>query len=229
MTANVRRYVVVVGMLLVTAGLSWTLARSQSEEYDVMLKELPTVIGPWQGRDEALKRPDLVYAVLETSSVLSRVYRNSQAEDEVVDLLITYFRKGHRGFHPPEVSFLAGGNTIVEARTVSIPRRVGNGPPSVEVNMFLGRTPGGEILFLYWFIAGERSMASYYKSSAYLVWDAIRQRPTSASMVRLALPLVNGDVERTMGTAETFIGDLRPLLPRYLVEGRRPELRGRTR
>jgi len=216
-------------MLLVAAALSWAVTRSQSEEYDVILKELPTVIGPWEGRDQELKKLDLVYAVLETRSVLSRVYRNVQAGDEEVDLLITFFKKGHRGFHPPEVSFLAGGNTIVEAGIVAIPRRIGNRPPAVEANMFRGRTSSGEVLFLYWFIAGERSMASYYKSSAYLVWDAIRQRPTSASMVRLALPLVDGDVERTMGTAEKFIGDLLPLLPQYLVEGRRPALGGRPR
>ena len=72
-------------------------------------------------------------------------------------------------------------------------------------------------------------MPSYYRSSAYRIWDAMWRRPTSASMVRVALPLVNGDVERTMATAEKFIGDLRPLLPRYLVEGRRAEPRERTR
>jgi EpsI family protein len=221
--------VVVAGMLAVAAALSWAVARSEREEHDVRLRELPTVIGPWHGRDEELKKPDLVYAVLETSSVLSREYRNAQAGEERVDLLITYFRQGHRGFHPPEVSFVAAGNRIVETGIVSLPRRVGDGLPSMEANMFRGRTSSGEVLFLYWFISGERSMASYYKSSAYRVWDAIWRRPASASMVRVALPLVDGDVERTMATAEKFIGDLRPLLPRYLAEGRRAEPRDRTR
>jgi EpsI family protein len=228
MTAGVRRYVVVGGMLLATAGLSWALTRSEHEEHDVMLSELPIVIGPWHGRDEALKKPDLVYAVLETTSVLSRVYRNPEAGDERIDLLITYFRKGHRGFHPPEVSFVAAGNRIVEARTVSIAGGR-DGLPSMEANMFRGRTPAGEVVFLYWFIAGGRSMASYYKSSAYRVWDAIRQRSSSASMVRVALPIRNGNLDTTMATAERFIHDLQPLLPRYLAEGRRPDPRERTR
>ena len=72
-------------------------------------------------------------------------------------------------------------------------------------------------------------MPSYYRSSAYRIWDAMWRRPTSASMVRVALPLVNGDVEGTMAMAEKFVGDLQPLLPRYLVERRRAEPRERTR
>ncbi|MEX2222891.1 MAG: exosortase C-terminal domain/associated protein EpsI [Candidatus Rokuibacteriota bacterium] len=225
-TGTGRRYVVVAGLLVVTTALSWVLARSAREDHDVRLQELPTVIGPWRGRDEALKKPDLVYAVLETSNVLSREYRNAGGGEERVDLLITYFRQGHRGFHPPEVSFVGAGNRIVQAGIVSIPRGAGDGVPRLEANMFRGRTSSGDVLFLYWFISGERSMASYYKSSAYRVWDAIWRRPSSASMVRVALPLVNGDLERTMAAAEQFIGDLRPLLPRYLVEARRGESPG---
>jgi hypothetical protein len=74
----------------------------------------------------------------------------------------------------------------------------------MEANVFRGRTSTGGVLFLDWFISGERSMA-------------------------IALPFVNGDVERAMATAEQFVGDLRPLLPRHLVEGRRAEPRERAR
>lgn len=70
------------------------------------------------------------------------------------------------------------------------PRR---GPTELEANMFRGRTSGGEVLFPYWFITGGRPMASYCRSSAYRVWEAIWRRPASASMVRVALSIRNGD------------------------------------
>ncbi|MGH7209356.1 MAG: exosortase C-terminal domain/associated protein EpsI [Nitrospiraceae bacterium] len=212
------RYYIVMGMLLVSALVSWSLARMQSEGYEVRLKEFPMTMGLYRGRDVELKREDIVYAVLETTSVLSRVYENSNAKGEVVDLLLTYFERGHRGFHPPEVSFVASGNTIIRAGIVRIPLGNGESAPQLEANMFLGKTPTGEVLFLYWFGIGEQLMASYYKGSAYLLWSNLLQRPRAASMVRLALPVVNGDLERTMATAKEFIRQVVPVLPEYLTE-----------
>lgn len=213
-----RRYYVVIVMFLVSALLSWELARSQWEEYEARLSELPMTIGSWQGRDVELKRAERVYAVLETSVMLSRVYKNSSTRSERVDLLVTYFKRGHRGFHPPEVSFVASGNTIIKSGTVRIPLGDGVNAPQLEANMFLGRTPAGEELFLYWFGIGERWMASYYKGSAYLLWNTLLRRPSPASMVRVALPVVNGDLEKTMGAAREFIRQLMLVLPEYLKE-----------
>ena len=217
------RYYIVIGMLLVSSLVSWSLVRMRPEGYEVRLKEFPTTVGAYQGRDVELKREDLVYAVLETTAVLSRVYENSNAKGEVVDLLVTYFERGHRGFHPPEVSFVASGNTIVRSGIVRIPLGNGERASQLEANMFLGNTPTGEVVFLYWFAVGEQLMASYYKGSAYLLWSSVLRRPRPASMVRVALPVVNGDLEKTMATAEEFIRQLVPVLPEYLTE--RPRTR----
>lgn len=205
-------------MLLVSAVLSWSLARSQGEGYEVRLSEFPMTIGSYSGRNVEMKREDVVYAVLETTAVLSRAYESSNAKGEVVDLLVTYFQRGHRGFHPPEVSFVASGNTIIKSGIVHIPLADGENALRLEANMFVGKTPNGEVLFLYWFGIGERLMASYYKGSAYLLWSTLLQRPSAASMVRVALPVVNGDLEKTMAAAREFIRQIVPILPEYLTE-----------
>ncbi len=213
-----KRYYIIIGMLLVSVVLTCSLERSRGEGYKVRLKEFPMSISTWQGRDVELKKLELVYAVLETTSILSRIYENSRARGEVVDLLVTYFERGHRGFHPPEVSFVAQGNTIIKSGIVHIPLADGANAPGLEANMFLGKTPIGEVLFLYWFGIGDRSMASYYKGSVYLLWNTLLQRPTTASMVRVSLPLVNGDFERTMLTARGFIRQIVPMLPKYMTQ-----------
>lgn len=213
-----RRYLVVIGLLGVSAMLSWNLAGSRPGGQGTRLDKFPMVIGSWQGRDVGLSNMDVVYAVLETSAVLQRVYENSNAKGEVVDLLVTYFQKGHRGFHPPEVSFVASGNVITKSGIVRLPLAGGEGAPQLEANMFLGKTPSGEQLFLYWFGIGDHWMAGYYRGTAYLLWNTLLQRPSSASMVRLALPVVNGDLKRTMATATEFIRQIVPVLPEYLTE-----------
>lgn len=205
-------------MLLVSAVFGWALARSQAEGYQVRLHEFPMTIGSWKGRDVELNRADRVFAVLETSALLHRVYANPDASGEIVNVLVTYFERGHRGFHPPEVSFVASGNTILKSGVVRIPLSDGVNAPQLEANMFLGRTPTGHVLFLYWFGIGDRLMASYYKGSAYLLWNAILQQPGPASMVRVAIPMPNDDLDKTMGTAREFIRQVVPVLPEYLTE-----------
>lgn len=215
--ARRRRYAVVIGLLAVSAALSLWLARPGQEDYEVRLREFPLTLGEWTGRNVDLRKPDLVYGVLETSAVLSRVYRHA-GDGETVDLLVTYFEHGHRGFHPPEVSFVAGGNTIIRSGFVPIALGDGADSPPVETNMFLGATPAGQVLFLYWFGIGDRWTASYLKGSMQLLVNAMVRRPSAASMVRIAVPVTSGDVERTMATARQFIRLILPLLPEYLTE-----------
>ena len=215
--ARRRRYAVVISMLAVSAALSLWLARAGQENYEVRLREFPLTVAEWRGRNVDLGKPDMVYAVLETSAVLSRVYRHS-GDGETVDLLVTYFEHGHRGFHPPEVSFVAGGNTIIRSGLVPIALGDGAGSSPLEANMFLGATPAGQVLFLYWFGIGDRWTPSYVKGSAQLLWNAMRRRRSAASMVRIAVPVTGGDVERTLMTAERFIRLILPLLPEYLTE-----------
>jgi hypothetical protein len=104
------------------------------------------------GRDVELGKLDMVYAVLETSAVLSRVYRRPR-EGDTVDLLVTYFERGHRGFHPPEVSFVAGGNRIIRSGLVRVTLSDEAGSPPLEANMFSGgdadRTGGLPVLVRY--------------------------------------------------------------------------------
>lgn len=222
-----RRYYIVIGMLLVTALLSWALARSRSTVYEVRLSKFPMSLGSWRGRNVELRGIDRVYAVLETTTLLTRVYENSNAKGEAVDLLVTYFEKGHRGFHPPEVSFVASGNTIIKYGIVRVPLADGKNVPYLEANMFLGKDSTREVLYLYWFGIGERLMASYYKGSLFLLWDNLLQRSSPASMVRLALPVITGDLEKTMATAREFIRQIVPILPEYLTE--RPRIGSLTR
>ena len=212
-----RRYAVVIGMLAVSAAFSLWSVGTRQEDYEVRLREFPLTVGEWRGQDVVLAKPDMVYAVLETSAVLSRVYRRP-GEGDTVDLLVTYFERGHRGFHPPEVSFVAGGNTISRSGLVRVGLGDSGGSPRLEANMFLGTTPTGQELFLYWFGIGDRWTASYLKGSVQLLWNAVWRRRSAASMVRIALPVAGGDVERTLATAQQFTRLILPLLPAYLTE-----------
>jgi EpsI family protein len=212
-----KRYRITVGLLLASALVSWGLALSQAVGYGVRLDELPMTLGAWEGAPDRSTRLDLLQAVLETSTVLERTYVKRGGGGDRLALLVTYFERGHRGFHPPEVSFVASGHTIVRADHVAVLLSDDPSGPRLAANRFLGRTPTGEVLFLYWFGVGDEAMASYYRAFLVRLWDAVLQRPRPASMVRVALPVME-DVERTMATATEFVRLLVPVLADYLVE-----------
>lgn len=213
------RYFYVIGMLLITAILSWKLFGSQPQSYEIRLDEFPLTIGAWQGKKNEMDNLDLVYAVLETKTILSRVYVNSKAENKIVDFFVTYSEKTSRGFHPPEVSYVAQGRRIVKAGIEHIPLAKGENAPMLETNMFLGEdSKGRKSLYIYWFGIGDRLMANYYKSSLYLLWDTMRGKTPPAFMVRVALPLVNNNFDETMVVATDFIQQIVPILPEYLTE-----------
>ena len=212
------KYFFVIGMLLITAPLSWVLLKSQPRPYKIRLDEFPLTIGSWQGEDIKLNKRKLVYAVLETKTILSRLYVNSEAKNEVTDLLIIYSKRTQRGFPPPEISFVARGRTIIKSGIEYIPLSNKESAPKLEANMFLGKTPNGKVLFLYWFGIGDRLMANYYKSSLYLLWDTIKGKNVPTTMVRVALPLVDDDFDKTMAVATGFIRQIVPILPEYITK-----------
>ncbi len=213
------KYFIVIGLFLVTIFVSRELLYTPLRAYEIRLDEFPLTIGSWEGRDSALGHSlALIHAVLGTKAVLPRLYVNTEAEGQWIDLFVTYSEKDHRAFHPPAVSFIAAGGTIIKSGIEYIPLLNREKVPELRINMFLGKTPEGKVIYLYWFGIGDRLMANYYLSALYLLWDTIRGIDSPISMVRVAIPLIDGDFEKTMEVATGFIQQIVPLLPEYLVE-----------
>ena len=213
------KYFIVIGLFLVTVFFSRELLYAPPRVYEIRLDEFPLTIGSWEGQASELSASiERIHAVLGTKAVLPRLYINSEAENQVIDLFVTYSEKDHRAFHPPGVSFVAAGNTIIKSGIECIPLLDREKVPELRVNMFLGKTPHGKIIYLYWFGIGDRLLANYYLSALYLLWDTIRGVDSPISMVRVAIPLIDDDLEKTMEVATGFIQQIVPLLPEYLVE-----------
>ena len=72
-------------------------------------------------------------------------------------------------------------------------------------------------LVLYWYQSHRRVVASEYWGKVYTVLDSVRYHRTDAAMVRIIVPIPDGDDGRAAEEqATTFAQALFPLLPGHL-------------
>ena len=60
-------------------------------------------------------------------------------------------------------------------------------------------------LVLYWYQSRDRVVASEYKAKFFVVADALRYNRTDTALVRVVVPVVDGDVENSQKAAVDFV------------------------
>jgi EpsI family protein len=71
-------------------------------------------------------------------------------------------------------------------------------------------------LVLYWYQTATRIIANEYTAKVYTVLDGIRYRRSDTSLVRIVVPIANGDVQQAQKTAMNFIENVYPELAPHL-------------
>ncbi len=71
---------------------------------------------------------------------------------------------------------------------------------------------------MYWYQAHGRIVASEYWGKFYLVYDALRLNRTDAALVRITVPVMNGDEAtaqaRALSFAKQITGEVDQIIPR---------------
>ena len=78
-------------------------------------------------------------------------------------------------------------------------------PDPIEVNRYVVGKGDQKSLVLYWYQSRDRVIASEYKAKFYVVADALRYNRTDTALVRVTLPIVDNNVERSQKAAIDFI------------------------
>jgi EpsI family protein len=166
------------------------------------LESVPRQIAGWQWeQSEMLDSATL--AGLKPTSYISRSY---QRQGERMGLFVAYFatQRGGDSIHSPKNCLPGSGWEIWRAGSLRIPVD----GRMVTINNDSINNGERRLLMLYWYESGKRITASEYLGKFLLIRDAIVDRRTEASLVRLILPDQKGMQEQ--GAA--FAADLIPKL-----------------
>ena len=71
-------------------------------------------------------------------------------------------------------------------------------------------------MVLYWYQSRDRTIASEYAAKAYLIADAIRLNRTDTALIRIAVPVINDNVDAALQSALASARDLFDPLRRLL-------------
>jgi EpsI family protein len=175
------RLLVLAGCLLATAAYTRHAMRPEPVALREPLRQLPTTLSQWTGRDTAPFRDDIV-ASLGVDDYTNRVY--ASATQAPVALYVGFYGSQRQGdtIHSPLNCLPGAGWQIVDRRRIdlAIPGR-----PQSAVNLFTIQKGLDRQVVLYWYQSHGRVDASEYWSRAHLIWQAWRFNRSDAAMVRV--------------------------------------------
>jgi len=181
------------------------VARTEGQPATKPLGELSEQLGSWQLSKQGVI-DDETREVLKADELLNRSYVNPALRVEA-NLFVAYFKTQRTGQTPHSPKNCLPGNgwmqTLAETLKVTVPGR----PDAIEVNRYLVSKGEYKSIVLYWYQSRDRVVADEFRARFYTAADAIRYNHTDTALVRVVIPVVNGDAERATDAAVNFVKD----------------------
>ena len=194
---------VLTAVLLLQAVLVYGFNRHEQIPQNRPLSQVPSQMGSWNLQQEGVVEKE-VQDVLRADELLTRTYV-SMDQRIGAHLFVAYFRSQRTGQAPHSPKNCLPGSgwvpTLNDVVYVNIPGR----PDAIEVNRYVVGKGDQKSLVLYWYQSRDRVIASEYKAKFYVVADALRYNRTDTALVRVTLPLVDNNIERSQKAAIDFI------------------------
>jgi EpsI family protein len=176
------------------------------------LSEFPTQLGPWSLEQEGVVEQE-VQDVLQADDLLNRTYRYPDYP-LAANLFIAYFQTQRTGKapHSPRNCLPGSGWEQINAgtETDAIP-----GGPEINVNRYVVAKGQSRSLVMYWYQSHNRVVASEYWAKIYLVLDSIRLHRSDTSLVRVVVPIIDGNDDEANRAAVSFVQSFFHNLERY--------------
>jgi EpsI family protein len=215
MKAGGRYWLMIAVLVGATVGLAH-LSHGEATPLAQPLSAFPDKIGPWASVIEwPLDKETL--QILGASDYLNRGYWEPGMEKNLLGLFVGYFRSQRTGatIHSPKNCLPGAGWNPAQSSVYQLQLDDGR---KVPINLYLIRKGLESEVVLYWYQSHGRIVASEYWGKFYLVYDALRLNRTDAALVRITVPVANGDEaaaqQRALTFAKQITGDLDKIIPR---------------
>jgi EpsI family protein len=219
--SSARFWVVIALMSCAVAGL-YRRGDKDRTPSSMPLTSFPEQLGRRVGTDIAIDQS--VLDILGQGFFLNRIYSPqpgagapaNPADMGSVALFIAYFPTQRTGqsIHSPQNCLPGAGWVFDSSGVTAITDAEGK---TSQVGDYLISNGNARDEVLYWYQSHGRAIASDYKAKLYMLTDSIRYSRSDAALVRVVVPIANGE-SRTQAHARAveFVQQLMPLLPAYI-------------
>ncbi len=210
------KYAGVLTALLILQGIVfYTVAlRAENTPATAPLSYFPTDAAGWQMyKDVKIEQETL--DVLKADDTLNRVYINP-ARNASTYLFIAFFKTQRYGQapHSPKNCLPGNGFEPIESGLISVD--VPGRSEPVRVNRYVTARGDERSVTLYWYQSHDRIIAGEFSARFWLIADSIRFHRSDTSLVKIVVPVRDGDADTATRTAVDFMKAIFPPLVRQL-------------
>ena len=192
-------------ILISQALLFYGMSRAEANPESRPLNDLSEQLGSWRMSKQGVIDEE-TREVLKADELLNRGYVNMALRVEA-NLFVAYFKTQRTGQTPHSPKNCLPGNgwtqTLSDTINVTVPGR----SEPIEVNRYLVSKGENKSIVVYWYQSRDRVVASEYRARFYTAADAIRFNRTDTALVRVVVPVVDGDDKRATDAAVDFVKD----------------------
>lgn len=190
------------------------IARSENTPEIAPLATFPGIVDEWRLLREGHVDAETM-AVLQADDTLTRYYGVPDTH-QGLNLFIAFFKTQRTGKtpHSPKNCLPGSGWEPLNVGVVFIP--VAGREKPVEVNKYVVARGEQRSVVLYWYQSRDRVVASEYWAKVWMVLDSIRYNRSDTSLIRITVPVLQGDEERAQAAAVRFAQSIFPLLRKHL-------------
>jgi EpsI family protein len=205
----------VLTLLLILQGvvILYISSRHETVPPSQPLAEFPKSLGAWQFASEGVVDQDSL-DVLKADDLLLREYKQPSTRQPAT-LFIAAFRSQRNGKSPHSPKNCLPGAGWTEESQEQYQLDVGASAP-ITVNRYVVQHADERRLVLYWYQSRDRVVASEYTAKYYVMVDAIKLNRTDTALVRVVVPILNGDADSATRIAADFVRSFFQPLHQYL-------------
>jgi EpsI family protein len=207
--------VILTVVLLLEGGVFYAVAnRAENVPLAGPLAAFPAQVGGWRMVQDVKIEPE-IQDILQADDLLNRSYLNP-AGNTGVYLFIAYFKTQRSGQapHSPKNCLPGSGWEPIESEpiTIDVPGR----SEPIRSNRYVVAHGDEKSVVLYWYQSHNRIIASEFAAKFWLVADSIKYHRSDSSLVKVVVPVRDGDIDAATKAAVAFVQALFPDLTRQL-------------
>jgi EpsI family protein len=210
------KYARILTIVLLLQGSAFyaTAFRAENVPPVAPLSAFPTQVGGWRMEQDVKIEPEML-EILKADDTLDRSYIN-RAANAGAYLFVAYFKTQRYGQapHSPKNCLPGSGWEPIESDPIvfAVPGR----SEPIRSNRYLVAHGDEKSVVLYWYQSHNRIIASEFSAKFWLVTDSIRYRRSDSSLVRIIVPVRNGDTATATKSAVEFAQAVFPDLAKQL-------------
>jgi EpsI family protein len=209
------KYARVLTLILLLQGAAfYALARRPEQVPPVApLMLFPSVFGGWTMTNDIPVEKEIA-EYLRADDLLNRIYVNRAGAE--ASLFIAYFKTQRYGQSPHSPKNCLPGSGWEKVSDEKIPVAVEGWDAPIVINRYVVEHGDDKSVTLYWYHSHNRVIAGEFAARLWLVADSIRYHRSDTALVRVIIPVRDGDIEGASNTGVQFVQALFPLTVRRL-------------